>query len=374
MNITGISYKFIMFSPTIDQVIDADIQFTGDNLEITENTRFSNDVSIKHFKLTQETINFFRSLIEKYKITEWIGKTPSAPVIYNDDHTHVITFLTLKFDDGTSSEITFREGTEDIYKEAADEFRKAFFTATSKETLISEEKKYPNLKEARLIKEEHGPVTAVETHHFSSGMMYNSNVTTKQKISKIPGKDGTVLVELYRKAGNLPEQTDSKEVESNIFAKIQEISDKELYPRSGVKKGYPINRAPVDVLRMYSTGYAAGSMHATDVRDGRVAMSTKKYKLQPYMMMAGRLWTTWCYRQQHTTEVRRAARFGWNFYLNKNTNAILTEAEEFKDLNESDAKAGLKLLNNVFAYEFMRGWVDGFSDSFYSRNSISAAE
>ena len=61
-------------------------------------------------------------------------------------------------------------------------------------------------------------------------MMYNSNVTTKQKISKIPGKDGTVLVELYRKAGNLPEQTDSKEVESDIFAKIQEISDKENIP------------------------------------------------------------------------------------------------------------------------------------------------
>ncbi|MBE7071853.1 MAG: hypothetical protein E7383_03775 [Ruminococcaceae bacterium] len=230
MNITGLSYKFIMFSPTIDQIIDADIPFTGDNLEITENFRFSNDISVKHFKLTNETIGIFRSLIEKYKITEWIGKTSSDPVIYNDEHTHVITSLTLKFDDGTSSEITFREGTEDIYKKASDEFRKAFFTAASNEALISEEKKYPALKEARLIKEEHGPVTAIETHHFSSGMMYNSNVTTKQKISKIPGKDGTVLVELYRKAGNLPEQTDSKEVESDIFAKIQEISDKENIP------------------------------------------------------------------------------------------------------------------------------------------------
>ena len=139
MNITGIRYKFIMFSPTIDQIIDADIPFTGDNLEITENTRFSNDVSIKHFKLTQETIGIFRSLIEKYKITEWIGKTPSAPVIYNDEHTHVITSLTLKFEDGTSSEITFREGTEDIYKEACDEFRKAFFTAASNEALISDD-------------------------------------------------------------------------------------------------------------------------------------------------------------------------------------------------------------------------------------------
>ena len=258
MNITGISYKFIMFSPTIDQVIDADIQFTGDNLEITENTRFSNDVSIKHFKLAQETINIFRSLIEKYKIMEWIGKTPTAPVIYNDEHTHVITFLTLKFDDGTSSEITFREGTEDIYKEAADEFRKAFFTATSNEALISEEKNYPNLKEARLIKEEHGPVTAVETHHFSSGMMYNSNVTTKQKISKIPGKDGTVLVELYRKAGNLPEQTDSQEVASDIFTKIQEISDKENIPGWHYAQRDP--SIPVDRSMMPMDYYASSSL------------------------------------------------------------------------------------------------------------------
>ena len=61
-------------------------------------------------------------------------------------------------------------------------------------------------------------------------MMYNSNIWRRQTIRKIPDKEGFVRVTLYRKQGDLPEQTDIKEVESDIFTGIQEISDKENIP------------------------------------------------------------------------------------------------------------------------------------------------
>ena len=115
-------------------------------------------------------------------------------------------------------------------KEAAEEFRKLFFSVTSDENLISETLEYPTLKQCRELKEEHGPVVAVETSFFSSGMMYGSNQSVVQLVEKVEGIDGMVRVTVRKKAGNEPEASDSRELRSDILAKVQEISDRENIP------------------------------------------------------------------------------------------------------------------------------------------------
>ena len=230
MAITGIRYRFIMFSRSMDRSYEADIPFTGNDLLLTETIRDSLDTKIRKFKLTEETISQFKSLIDKFGMKDWTGKVPSAPVIYEDDNTHTTSFLTLLSDDGKSADITFREVPEETGKEAAETFRKLFFSSVSEDNKISEELIYPDLKECRKITEEHGPVTAVETGSFTSGMMMGSNEWYTQTIEKIQGKEGRVLVTVKRKRGNGPEVTDSKETDSDIFSKVQEISDKENLP------------------------------------------------------------------------------------------------------------------------------------------------
>lgn len=251
MTITGINYKFIMFSPYSDHISEAVIPFMGDDPVITQTIRESYETTVTKFPLSRETIDQYLALIDEYKITEWIGKTPAAPEVFNDENLHESSLLTLLFDDGSSAEITFREVPKETGKEAEKRFRILFFASTKNELKLSEEKHYPNLKECREIKEIHGPVVAVETSHFSSGMMYNSNVTVKQKIEKVPGKEGVVLVTVSRKAGNLPEETDCKETSSDILSKVQEISDRENIPGwhyACVDPSIPVDRSmmPLD--------------------------------------------------------------------------------------------------------------------------------
>ena len=156
-----------------------------------------------------------------------------------------------------------------------------------------------------------------------------------------------------------------KDTVANLGRRIKELADKELYPRSGVKKGYPISMAQIDVIRLYSMGYATGATHALNVRDGKATLNTKQFGLPNYMKMAERLWKTWGYRRQYTVEAKRAAKAGWTFYLDKNNNVIINNPNQIEGFADKDAKAMMKLLNNVYAYEFMRGWSDGFADSFY---------
>ena len=230
MTITAIKYRFTMFNNNSDHIMETVIPLAGDGTAITQITRSSYETTVKTYPLTQETANQFLALINRYGITDWIGKTPAAPVVYDDGNLHETSELTMEFDDGTYAVVTFREVPGETGKEAAVEFRKLVFASTKMGTELSEEKQYPDLKACRGMRESHGPVIAVETGHFSSGMMYNSNVTVKQKVEQIPGKEGMVLVTVSRKAGNQPEVTDSKEYESDIISKVQELSDKENLP------------------------------------------------------------------------------------------------------------------------------------------------
>ena len=227
MTITGIRYRHTMFNNSSDRVSEADIPFTGEDPVITQIIRSSYETCNRSFPMTGETAGQYLSLIEEYKITDWIGKTPASPEVYNDESLHSSSELTLIFDDGSKALITFRETSPETGKEAAGRFSKLLFSSTQRDMMLSEEKIYPDLKDCREIKESHGPVTAVETSHYSSGMMHNSNVTVINKVEKIDGKDGTVLVTVSKKAGDLPEASDSKELSSDIFSKVQEISDKE---------------------------------------------------------------------------------------------------------------------------------------------------
>jgi hypothetical protein len=234
MNITGINFKHtrinISEEYTFDHTNEWDLPFEGGDLVITKITRDETDTKICKYPLDQEIISQFKDLIAKFDITEWCGKTPAPPKIIEPGNSGIACILTLRSDDGTESEITFREAPEDTGKKASAEFSLLLFELTKDDKKLSEEVIYPALKECRSLKEKHGPVIAVETSSFESGMMYNSNIWRRQTIEKIPDKEGIVRVTLYRKQGNLPEQTDIKEVASDIFAKVQEISDRENLP------------------------------------------------------------------------------------------------------------------------------------------------
>ena len=234
MTITGINFKFTMISisedHTFDHTSEWDMPFEGDDLVITEIVREEIHTKICKYPLDQEIISQFKALIDKYGITDWAGKTPSSPKIIEPGKSGTVRLLTLRYDDGTESGITFREADGNTGNEASSEFSKLLFDLTKDDKKLSEEVTYPTLKECRNLKEKHGPVVAVETSSFSSGMMYNSNVWYRQLIEKIPDKEGFVRVTLRRQQGNLPEQTDTKEVASDILTKVQEISDKENLP------------------------------------------------------------------------------------------------------------------------------------------------
>ena len=234
MTITGINFRLVYINGssnyTYEHVMEAEIPFTGDDLTITRTDRESIYTKFTKYAQTQETVDQFKALIDKYGITDWAGKTPALPQKIGCDERSSVSYLTLRFDDGSSSVVTFREVPEETGKEAAKEFTGLFYECLKDEKKISEEETYPTLKQCRELREEHGPVVAIETSTFESGMMYNSNIWYTQTIEKIPEKEGVVKVTLYRKQGDLPEQTVSKEVESDIFAKVQEISDRENLP------------------------------------------------------------------------------------------------------------------------------------------------
>ena len=231
MTITGIVLNLMYCSGSgFDHRTEAAIPLSGEDLVITEIKRQEYETEVRKYKLSPETVAEFTALIDKYGITGWTGKTPTAPKTYGNAGSMTSCVLTLNFDDGSNSLITFREVSEQTGKEAVFAFRKLYSDTAVSENLISEETVYPKLKECREIEEEHGPVTAIETGSFTMGMMYGSNETYTQLVEKIEGKEGTVRVTIKRQRGNAPEQTSSKEIRSDIFSKVQEISDKENLP------------------------------------------------------------------------------------------------------------------------------------------------
>lgn len=230
MDIIGINYKFMGFSKTYDHAFEIYIPFSGEDRVITQTSRNECETTVTTYPLPIEAVAQSRELIDKYGITEWLGKTPAEPKVFDDDNHHIVSLLTLYFDDGNTSDITFREVPEETGLEAADAFRKLSFSLSNEDKKISEEKLYPNLEECREIKEQHGPVVAVETGSFTMGMMYGSNEWYTQTVEKVSGKEGTVLVTIKKKRGDGPEVAESKETDSDILSKVQEISDKENLP------------------------------------------------------------------------------------------------------------------------------------------------
>ncbi len=250
MVLNFIRYVSMIVSPTMDHTIEIRIPLSGDEQEISQYIRDSHETSIKHFKLTQEIKDRYISLIGKYGIEDQAGKIQSEPAVFDDGHTHTVSFLILCYDDGSGKKVAFRDNDASC-KEVAEEFRKLFISVTSDENLISESLEYPTLKQCREMKEEHGPVVAVETSFFSSGMMYGSNQSVVQLVEKVEGADGMVRVTVSKKAGNEPEASDSRELRSDILSKVQEISDRENLPcwhYACIDPSIPIDRSmmPMD--------------------------------------------------------------------------------------------------------------------------------
>ena len=181
MTVTGINYKLMVVSSIMDKVTEAEIPLTGNASVITTTTRESYETKIKKYNLSKDAIDQYTALIRKYNLTELIGKDTPAPEI-SDGSSNVCALLTLRSDDGTTGKITLMEKPAGINAEAATEFRMLFLDLAKDENKISEETVYPSLKECREIKEEHGPVVAVEMGSTSQGMMYNSNRSVTQII------------------------------------------------------------------------------------------------------------------------------------------------------------------------------------------------
>lgn len=227
MKMIGMNYKWTRFCPGFAETSDAAFSFDGDEGMITERIREPYETLVRKYRLTQERIDAFLELVEKYRMMDWINQEPRAPKVYTDDEMHDVYWLTLLFDDGREATITFREVAEEIGKEASDAFWKLYVAAVKEENKLSEETQYPTLRECRGIQEEHGPVIAVETHSFSMGMMHGSNSTHKQLIERIPDQEGMVRVTVTNQSGDQPEVSDTKETASDVFLKLQEISDQE---------------------------------------------------------------------------------------------------------------------------------------------------
>ncbi|MCR5384918.1 MAG: hypothetical protein K6E72_09825 [Saccharofermentans sp.] len=247
MTVTGINYKFMIVSSIMDKVTEAEIPLTGNASVITTTTRESYETKIKKYNLSKEAIDQYTALIRKYNLTELICKDTPAPEI-SDGSYNVCALLTLRSDDGTTGKITLMEKPAGINAVAATEFRMLFFDLAKDENKISEETVYPSLKECREIKEDHGPVVAIEMGSTSHGMMYNSNQSTTQIIEKVKEKNDTVLVTVKKQAGNKPEATGSGETSSDIFSKIQEISDRENLPGwnyACVDPSIPVDRSMI---------------------------------------------------------------------------------------------------------------------------------
>ena len=247
MAIAAVRYIMTIFSPRMDHSVEGRIPVSGEEHEITWYSRDSYETSVKRFKLSQETIDRYLALIGKYGIEEQAGKIEQAPEVFRDEHSHRVSFLILCYDDGSEKKVTFGEN-DASFKEAAEEFGKLFFTATSDEDLISETLEYPTLNQCRAMKEEHGPVVAVETSFSSSGMMYGSNRSVVQLVEKVEGVDGTVRVTVRMKAGNEPEASDSRELRSGILTKVQEISDRENLPcwhYASIDPSIPVDRSMI---------------------------------------------------------------------------------------------------------------------------------
>jgi len=255
MNLLGIVFHFLAVSSFGDRAFSAEIPFTGDDHILLQTELGSFESTVKKYQLSQETVDQFKSLIDKYNILEWIGKPVMPPEIVDGTNAAVCS-LTLRFDDETSADITFRETDKETGEAAAKAFRTLFFDSRKDESLISEEEIYPTIKDCREMKETHGPVVAVETNAFSMGMMYGSNQTTIRTIEKIPDKEGMVLVTVKKQAGNKPEVSESKECASDVLEKIREVSEKENLPCWHYVRRDPSKPDCRPVIMDYSSSYS----------------------------------------------------------------------------------------------------------------------
>ena len=128
MTVTGITYRFSTLSRTMERTLEADIRLTGEDLVITETVRSTMETEVRRYGFSRETADEFLALIERFNVTSWAGKTPSSPKTADAGSTCTVSFLTLRSDDGSSADITFRETDETTGNEAAEAFRKLYFS------------------------------------------------------------------------------------------------------------------------------------------------------------------------------------------------------------------------------------------------------
>ena len=249
MKVISFNFKFSLVTATMNHTVEADIPLAGEDLVITRIRRESHKTEISSFASDRETADKFLALIEKYDVTSWPGRTPSVLKIPEEGGSVRSCFMTLRFDDGSTGDVTFREVPEETGAEAQKAFTELVFASVADEKKISSRTVYPKLSECREIREKHGPVVAVETRSYSCGMMYNSNQTVYQTIER--SGEGRVRVTVRKKAGNEPEASGSAETESDILSRVQEISDRENLPcweYAAIDPSIPVDRSmqPLD--------------------------------------------------------------------------------------------------------------------------------
>ena len=126
MDLLGIVFHFLAVSSFGDRSFSAEIPFNGDDRILLQTELGSFESTVKKYRLSQETVDQFKKLIDEYKILEWIGKPVTPPEIV-DGTNAAVSSLTLRFDDGTSADITFRETDKETGEAAAKAFRTLFF-------------------------------------------------------------------------------------------------------------------------------------------------------------------------------------------------------------------------------------------------------
>ncbi len=222
--ITGLNICLTFFSSQSEHSMQAALKLAGDEGVVTKTVRHPFETEKTCYRLRPELKERCRELIERYvegKETE----TEETPKPAEESGMKMAVILTLYPDEGKEETRIFRPGDGGAAKEAAEGFRKLFFDLTRDEDKISSEMLYPKLRECRELKESHGPVCGAEYAYYSSGMMYGSNQTTSKLVEKLD--TGRVRVTIRKQAGNMPEEAESGELDSDIIERIQEISDRE---------------------------------------------------------------------------------------------------------------------------------------------------
>ena len=225
------------------------IPLTDDEGVVTKIVRHPFETEQNSYRLLPELKERCRDLLGRYG-KELQPEEASEPA--EESRMKMSVILTLQTEEGKEESFIFRAQAGGMQAEAAEEFRKLFYDLTRDDNKISSESLYPKLKECREIREVHGPVCGAEYSYYSGGMMYGSNQTIKKIVEKLD--TGRVRVTVRKQAGDQPEVSESRELDSDILEKIQEISEREnlaTWEYACIDPSIPVDRfnMPTDLSR-----------------------------------------------------------------------------------------------------------------------------